>query len=258
MKKFVTALGAASLSALSLLFSSASAEAANLTLRSDLLTEFSKFVPSEGIPLDEQTLPKLDSSQLFWEQGVSDVEVYFINEAARFKNQLFFSANDGPMNEIFNNISSTQSIVSEDSGVLTLGEGRTLGSFDGPTQLSFFLKADGFNGGQKVYGADEYTGSIVDGQEINRDGLSHLIAYSYFDEIEQQEYTILGFEDLRGPFGQGSDRDFNDAVFAIRGIVADAETTEATSEPSTLLSLVSLLGLTAIAKQRSLKKSLNA
>ena len=65
MKKFATTLGVAALSTLSLLSFSASAEAADLALRSDLLTKFNaSFVQTEGLAFDELALPKLDASQL--------------------------------------------------------------------------------------------------------------------------------------------------------------------------------------------------
>ena len=255
MKKLASTLGIAALSTLSLLSFSASAEAADLGLRSDLLTRFSSYVQSEGVAFDELALPKLDASQLYWDQGVSDVEVFFINEGAGYKNQLFFSANDGPMNMIFDNISSTQSVLSESSGVMTLGEGKSLNNFTGPTQLSFFLKSNGYNGGQNFFGDDAYTGTSIDGKEINRDGLSHLIAYNFFDEVEQENYTILGFEDLWGTKAQGSDRDFNDVVFAVKGLTSNPDQPKETPEPSALLGLV---GLAAVVGKRRLKQSAEA
>ena len=255
MNKLATTVGVATLSTLSLLSFSGSAQAADLSLRSDLLSRFSQYVQSEGVAFDELALPQLDASQLYWDQGVEDVEVYFIDEGAGYKNQLLFSANDGPMNMIFNNISSTQSTLSEASGVMTLGEGKALNNFEGPTQLSFFIKSNGFNGGQNFYGADDHTGTVVDGKEINRDGLSHLVAYSYFDEVEQENYTILGFEDLWGSKDQGSDRDFNDVVFAVKGLTNSPDDPKETPEPSALLGLV---GVVAAVGSRRFKGGVEA
>lgn len=252
MNKLATTLGIAAVSSISLLSFSTSAEAANLTLRDDLLTEFSKFVQDERVAFDELALPKLDASQLYWNPNANDVEVFFIDEGAGYKNQLFFSANEGPMTKIFDNISSTQSTLSEASGVMALGEGKSLGDFDGTTQLSFFLKSNGYNGGKNFFGSDDYTGAIVDGQTINRDGMSHLIAYNYFDEVEQENYTILGFEDLWGSLEDGSDRDFNDVVFAVKGLSTQPNTPKETPEPSALLGLV---GLAAIAGRRRLQQN---
>lgn len=255
MNKLSTTVGVAALSTLSLLSFSSGAEAADLSLRSDLLSQFSQYVQTEGVAFDELSLPKLDASQLYWDQGVNDVEVYFIDEGAGYKNQLLFSANDGPMNMIFDNISSTQSTLSEASGVMNLGEGKALNNFEGPTQLSFFIKSNGYNGGQNFYGADDHTGKVVDGKEINRDGLSHLVAYSYFDEVEQENYTILGFEDLWGPKGQGSDRDFNDVVFAVKGLTSNPNNPKETPEPSALLGLI---GVVAAVGSRRFKAGVEA
>lgn len=255
MNKLATTLGIAALSTISLLSFSASAEAADLNLRSDLLTRFNSFVQNEGVAFDELALPKLDASQLYWDRGVNNVEVYFIDEGAGYKNQLLFSANDGPMNMIFDNISSTQSTMSELDGVMSLGQGKALNNFDSATQLSFFIKSNGYNGGQNFYGADDHTGSVIDGKEINRDGLSHLVAYSYFDEVDQENYTILGFEDLWGGIQDGSDRDFNDVVFAVKGLTSNPDAPKETPEPSALLGLV---GLTAAVASRRLKGSATA
>ena len=256
MKKLATTLGVAALSTLSLLSFSASAEAANLSLRSDLLTKFnSSFVQTEGLAFDELALPKLDASQLYWDQGVDDVEIFFINEGAGYKNQLFFSANDGPMTKIFDNISSTMSTKPEGDGVMTLGEGKKLKSFSGPTQLSFFLKSNGFNGGNNFFGADNHTGTIVDGQEINKDKVSHLIAYKYFDEVSKENYTILGFEDLWGTAEDGSDRDFNDVVFAVKGLTTKADMPKETPEPSALLGLVGLAAVVGNRRRKQIAKA---
>jgi hypothetical protein len=258
MKQLATKLGLVSLSVLSLLSVSAKAEAA--ALRSDLLTTFSNLVQKESVAFDELALPKLDASKLFWDGKTNNVEIFFIDEAAGFKNQLLFSANDNPLEMIYNNVSSTQSTLSESDGVLTLGEGKALRTFTDPTQLSFFIRSNGFNGGQDIYGDDSYASTTVAGQTVNGDGLSHLIAYNYFDAVEKANYTIVGFEDLWGELGatggknQGSDRDFNDVVFAIKGLSsknpADNNPTE-TPEPSAMLGLlgVALLGATQLKRQ---------
>lgn len=258
MNKLGAQLGVAALSALSLVsLSTSSAQAAGLSLRGDLLDTFSTYVQNEGAAFDELALPQLDASNLYWD-GEGDVEVFFIDEGAGFKNQLLFSANEGPLEMIFENISSTQSTLSSADGVLDLGEGRSITSFDGPTQLSFFIKSNGYNGGKNVYGSNEYTGKSIGGQTVNGDGLSHLIAYDYFDEVEQENYTIIGFEDLwgekdaTGGKNQKSDRDFNDVVFAVKGL--SYGNPEEVPEPSALLGL---LGITLLGG-KSLKRKLEA
>ncbi|MGC1308105.1 MAG: DUF4114 domain-containing protein [Phormidesmis sp.] len=244
MKQLAAQLSIATFTTLSTFTFATGAEAADLALRGDLLEVFSSYVREERMAFNELDLPELDASNLYWNGTVDDVEVFFVNEGAAYKNQLLFTANDGPMEIIFNNISSRQSILKESSGVLSLGEGRALSGFSGPTQLSFFLKANGFNGGKNIYGSKEFMNSTVDGKTVNPDGLSHLIAYNYFDEVDQESYTIIGFEDLYGPLKKGgSDRDFNDVVFAVRGLVEGKPEEKDIPEPSALLGLIGLAAM---------------
>ena len=253
MKKLATKLSLVTLSTLSLLSISASAQAA--ALRSDLLTTFSGFVQSERKAFSEIGLPKLDASKLYWDGNPSNVEVFFIDEGAGFRNQLLYSANDQPLEMIFEDVSSPQSTLSNRDGPLALGQGKALRPFFGPTQLSFFIRADGFKGGQDIYGSDAYSNSTVAGQIVNGDGLSHMIAYNYFDEVSKENYTILGFEDLWGELGatggknQRSDRDFNDVVFAVKGL--SSQKPKDIPEPSALLGLlgIGLLGYTQLKRQ---------
>ncbi|MEM6448715.1 MAG: DUF4114 domain-containing protein [Cyanobacteria bacterium P01_D01_bin.105] len=261
MKKLGTQFGVAVLSTLSLLsVAPSSAQAADLSLRKDLLDTFTdQFVQTERKAFDELALPQLDTSNLYWD-GEGSVDVFFIDEGAAYKNQLLFSANDGPLKTIFENVSSKESTLASDDGVLDLGEGKSLMSFSEPTQLSFFIKANGFNGGKNIFGADAYANTKVGGKDVNTDGLSHLIAYEYFDEVEQENYTIIGFEDLWGEKGatggknQNSDRDFNDVVFAVRGLTYGKPDSKEVPEPSALLGL---LGITLLGG-KSLKRKLAA
>ena len=254
MNKSGIKLGLAA-STLSLMTFAPSAEAAGLNLRGDLLDTFFGYVQNEGQAFDELALPQLDAANLFWD-GVDPVEVFFIDEGAGFKNQLLYSVNDQPLEMIFDNVSSTQSTLSDWDGALDLGEGRNLGTFDGPTQLSFFTRANGFNGGTNLFGANEYTSTTVEGETVNGDGLTHLIAYEYFDDVEQETYTIIGFEDLWGEKGatggrnQNSDRDFNDVVFAVKGLTEGAP--EEVPEPSMLLGMLGVAALGAKGAKRKL------
>lgn len=268
MKKLYIQLGLVTVSALSVMTFSTGAEAAGLSLRSDLLTTFNQLIQAEGVAFDELALPKLDNSKLYWDGNPNSVQVYFVNEGAGYRNQLLFGANDGPLEMIFNDISSPQSIFSEADGPLSLGQGVALQQFFGPTQLSFFLRANGFNGGQNIYGSDDYRNTTVGNQPVNSDGLTHMIAYNYFDKVAQENYTIIGFEDLWGELGasggqnEGSDRDFNDVVFAIKGLSArpPSSTTDPADipEPSALLGLlgVVLLGSAGLQRQSSQQSSL--
>ena len=233
--KRVTGLVAAIAASTTILAANA-ANAQSLNLRnerSDLFDAFNALVNEEREPFAEVSLQQLDSSMLFW-NGVDPVDVFFINEGAGFRNQLFFSINNGDQSVIFDDIASPESILSENDGPLALGDGERLGKYEGETQVDFFLKANGANGGTNLYGGDV---------EANPDGLQHLIAYNYYDEVEDQNWVILGFEDLFGEYGakggpnEQSDRDFNDVVFAVRGVTgAPVET----PEPSVVLSFLGL------------------
>jgi hypothetical protein len=177
---------------------------------------------------------ELDTSKLFW-NGVDPVEVYFINEGAGYRNQLFYSAYDDVGNQkasemIFSDISSKKSILSEHDGPLKLGEGVSLGEFEGPTQLDFSIKSNGKNGGTTMLGTNAAD---------NPNGLQHVVGFQHNDWI------ILGFEDIVG----GGDLDYNDVVFAVRGIQAGAPPAEDVPEPSALLG-IAILGMAGVATRR--------
>lgn len=264
MNKLGIKLGLAATTTLSLLAFSTGAQAAGLSLRGDLLSTFSStYVQTEGLAFDELALPQLDTSDLYWD-GASEVEVFFLDEGAGFQNQLLYSANDQPLNMIFENVSSQNSTMSNDDGPLVLGEGRTLAPFTEATQLSFFINSDGNRrSDSNLFGADEYTGTMFDGREVNTDGLSHLVAYNHFDEVEQENYTIIGFEDLWGEHGTRNsnmngydykvDRDFNDVVFAVKGLsIGEPEAPTEVPEPSLLLGMLGVAALGAKGAKRKL------
>lgn len=199
-----------------------------LSLRPELWDTFNSMVNKERQSLADSTLPLLNANSLYWD-GVDPVKVFFINEGAGYRNQLFFSANGGSSEMIFEDVSSPDSILANWDGPLALGEGRNLGSFEGETQLDFSIKANGYNNANgNVYGSNAAD---------NPDGLEHLIAFEYFDEVEKKNYVVLGFEDLYGTKANGSDRDFNDVVFAVSGIQQGAPAADV-PEPSILLGLI--------------------
>jgi len=271
MNKLVANLSLAALSTLSLLAFSPNVEAADLKLDKDLLDRFfADYFQNEGKAFDERALPQLDASNLYWDGGADSVEVFFIDEGAGFQNQLLFKANEQPLEMIFDNVSGIGSVMENTrngvkDGVMTLGEGKGLGKFDGPTQLSFFINADGNRGGTNLFGSDGFTGDIVDGRTVNADGFSHLVAYNYFDQKSQENYTIIGFEDLWGEKGHrkaednngydltGADRDFNDVVFAVKGLSQGAPPTPTdVPEPSLLLGMLGVFALGAKGAKRKL------
>ncbi|WP_035986218.1 DUF4114 domain-containing protein [Leptolyngbya sp. KIOST-1] len=199
----------------------------NLLEPSATLEELKKLINNEANALSQSFLSQyqLDTSKLFW-NGVDPVEVYFINEGAGYRNQLFFTAKDLNGNQtgggmIFEDVSSPFSKLSEKDGPLVLGQGVSLGGFVGPTQLDFMIKSNGKNGGTTMLGTNA---------AANPFGLQHVVAFQHKDWI------ILGFEDIVG----GGDRDYNDVIFAVRGIQHGAPPAADVPEPSALLGMVVL------------------
>lgn len=130
-------------------------------------------------------------------------------------------------------------------GAMELGDGKSLGSFGSGTQLDFFIRANGArNANGRIYGADA---------SQNADGLQHVIAYEYFDDVEGENYVIIGFEDLFGAHyddGGNSDRDFNDVVFAVRGVTGTRVSTAQAPEPTSILGLIGVAGALGLRRRR--------
>lgn len=199
----------------------------NILEPSTTLEELKKLINNEANALSQSFLAQyqLDTSKLFW-NGVDPVEVYFINEGAGYRNQLFFTASDLSGNQtgggkIFDDVSSPFSKLSNSDGPLVLGQGVSLGGFVGATQLDFSIKSDGKNGGTTMLGTNA---------AANPFGLQHVVAFQHKDWI------ILGFEDIVG----GGDRDYNDVIFAVRGIQHGTPPATDVPEPSALLGMLAL------------------
>ena len=170
---------------------------------------FQSSVQKERLELTGAHQVMLDPSKLLLKYA-HNVSAYFINEGAGFRNQLAYEATSATGQKtsslLFKDIASTESILSDSDGPLKKGDGVKLGNIAAGTQLDFWLKANGKNGGQNIFGTKT---------EANGDGLQHVVAYAY------ENYVMLGFEDLWGVKGasggknQRSDRDFNDAVFVL-------------------------------------------
>ncbi|TVQ07582.1 MAG: DUF4114 domain-containing protein [Leptolyngbya sp. DLM2.Bin27] len=198
----------------------------NLLAPSATLEELKKLITNERTALSQSFLAQyqLDTSKLFW-NGVDPVEVYFINEGAGYRNQLFFTAQDLAGNQtgggmIFEDVSSPFSTLPNSDGPLVLGQGVSLGGFLGATQLDFMIKSNGFNGGQTMLGTNPAN---------NPNGLQHVVSFQH------NGWIILGFEDIVG----GGDLDYNDVIFAVRGIQAGAPPADV-PEPSALLGMLVL------------------
>lgn len=225
----------------------------NLLEPSDTLSKVRSLVRGERNALSAEFLNRyqLDASKLFW-NGVNPVEVHFINEGAGYRNQLLYSATNGEgalikSEMIFNDVSSRDSILPNSNGPLTLGQGVSLGGFSGPTQLNFSIISDGFNLAKPGSGATASAMASYERQVARRtlgadptqnvDGLQHVVAFQHND------WVILGFEDIIG----GGDLDYNDVVFAVRGVQQGPPATDV-PEPATVISLlvVGLGGITTL------------
>jgi Domain of unknown function (DUF4114)/PEP-CTERM motif len=212
-----------------------------------LFQVFNSLVQIESFQLMDEELGvrKLRAESLRWAGGSESVDIFLINEGAGFRNQLFFTANGNEPQMIFSDISSKESGLPEIDGTMALGDGKSLGGFSGDTSLDFLIKANGLldpNG--YIYGANP---------ALNPDKLQHVIAYEYFDEVMSESWVILGFEDLYGEYStevNGSDRDFNDVVVAIKGVAGDSAETEDVPEPSAMLSLMVISGLMGVTRRR--------
>lgn len=179
----------------------------------------------------------------------SNVRVYFVSEGAGYHNTLGYNTEGTGVSEgapllVFPDASSSDSTFTD--GDTTLG-GRSdwvpllpgdfvdLGTVSAGEQLDFFLIANGVNGGNNVFTADD---------TVNPDGIQHVVAYA----LEGSPYLLIGFEDLLN----GGDRDFNDLLFAVDFGAAnvDAVIRLASPEPSFALLLTSALALTFLPRRR--------
>ncbi|TVQ63431.1 MAG: DUF4114 domain-containing protein [Spirulina sp. DLM2.Bin59] len=227
------------------LLTAGTAQAQTLNLKQDnpsLYNTFNSWVNAERLTIPENIVStiQLDPATLRWAGGADPIEVYFINEAAAYRNILEFTANGGPRQMVFSDVSSPDSIRPEADGPLALGQGVSLGSFTGDTQIDFLLTPT-FNGW-----TSRHTFSTQ--AEKNPLGLPHFIAKSFFDAATNENWVVIGIEDIDG---LKSDRDFNDVVIAVRGIVGTPIHQEKVPEPMTLLGLIGIaaLGATKVRRQ---------
>ncbi|MFE1747479.1 DUF4114 domain-containing protein [Coleofasciculus sp. H7-2] len=219
----------------------------------DIIEEFQQFVSPSGVPFSNPTAYKLDLTKL--KLGTDyNPRVYFLNEGAGFRNQLGFTATNGSTFQsglIFEDascgINNTECQGAANDGPLDIGDYVDLGNFSAGTLFNFWLKADGYNGGTYVYGADPAS---------NPDGLEHLVAYEY------KGHLVIGFEDLYGPLGateppnQNSDRDFEDTVFVVK-FPGLEKARKNVPEPSSVLSIlgVGAFGVSSLHKRKQQQKS---
>ncbi len=175
----------------------------------NLFSTFDAAVQQERLAVANPLVRALDISNLRLKSD-HDVKVYFINEGAGYKNQLAYESTNGSSYQkgmVFANASGYDTILPDGDGPLYKGDFVSLGNISAGSQLNFWLKANGYYGGQHIYGAD---------QAANPDGLQHVVSYLY-----NNRYLLIGFEDLYGDLwatgglNERSDRDFNDTVFVV-------------------------------------------
>jgi len=220
-----------------------------LQLTPEQLSTFDQYVQQERKAFTQLELSQIDPTSFKWSGAADSLEVYFINEGAAYRNQLLFSANGGALGTVFNDVSSTQSIIAEANGPLARGEGKSLGSFADGTVIDFFLNSNGYSRGDNLVGQtpDQVNGLLnwnflgADASK-NGDGLQHMIAYDL-----GQGWTLMGFEDIV----TGGDLDYNDTVFVVRGVTGTkVPGGVSTPEPSAMLSLAAAAALGLISRRR--------
>ncbi|MEM7553416.1 MAG: DUF4114 domain-containing protein [Cyanobacteria bacterium P01_A01_bin.84] len=214
-----------------------------------IVNDFQKFVQQERLEIPDNKLRKIDPNKLTLKNDY-DVRAWFINEGAAHKNQLAYeTTKDGQTTGkgmIFNNISCIADceLSNPDDGVLNIGDYVDIGTVLKGEKLNFSLKANGYNNPNgHVFGAPD---------QDNPDGLAHTVSYLYRDKDSGKDYVMIGFEDIFGPKENGSDRDFNDAVFVVdlgNGNVAGVP------EPATATAVLGVGALGALAGRRRKKKS---
>ncbi|MBT9315003.1 DUF4114 domain-containing protein [Leptothoe spongobia] len=183
----------------------------------------------ERLAIEESDLNPVSLDDVTWETGAENIEVFFVNDGATVRSQLFYSTDAGNnLETIWNDIASPGSLIPEADGPLALGEGQNLGEFASGTILDLFLKADG-----NLYGIDPTR---------NPDGEAHIAAY------ESGEFLLLGFEDRTGSL---NDRDFNDVVIAIKGFNHSQDDATDVPEPISTTALISMGMLSLIRLRHS-------
>jgi PEP-CTERM motif len=223
----------------------------------DLYNTFYGYVNAERNELKDASKYKLDAGSL--KAIGNSFDVFFITEGATYYNDLYYTENGGDLNLLTENVASddtslagfNNSLNSANGTKLDLGAGKTVQTQQGNV-IDFFLKSFNYWKGdasnwnvQGLWGAE---GAVIPnaGQypNLKQDGLQHIVAYDYFDGTDN--WILLGFEDLFGEKDpnnpESSDRDFNDAFFAVRGLTRSTPDPKPVPEPG---ATVALLGVAA-------------
>jgi Domain of unknown function (DUF4114)/PEP-CTERM motif len=219
---------------------------------------FKQFVNTERNALDPSIQP-LDLSKLTLQYD-HEVQVYFIGEGARNRNQLGVTATGTTQIDdtiLFDDIvcltdacatqkeykrPDLQSTTTLNGG-LEAGDSVSLGMIEAGTTLDFWLNKDGFI---RDANGKAHTRLTADASQ-NADGKQHLMAYNY------ENYLVLAWEDLLEG-DAGYDFDYNDVVFVVDIGEGNIPTPPAqTPEPSTAAALIGLsaLGMSRLRRKRN-------
>lgn len=212
----------------------------------DIIDEFQQFANTESSALDlsEIGAKTIDATKLTLNY-TQDVNVYFINEGAWFRNQLTASSTGTTeFNQmVFDDITCITDCAypgyrqvggrrfgTPDGNPLEIGDYFNLGTVEAGSTLDFSLISNGYRKrGTQTFSTDT---------SKNADGLQHLIAYDY------KNYLVLAWEDTF----RGGDLDYNDVVFVVDvgraniNEIADVPTA-ATPEPYHWVGGIFALGL---------------
>ncbi len=195
---------------------------------------FNSYINPEEEGLGQNELTALDPDALTWEAGVDNVEVFFINEGAGYINQFGYSTDGGEtITSIWDDVNTPNSFYDiNHDGPLALGEGVQLGSLGSGTVLDFFLTSETGN----VFGADA---------SENPEGQPHVTVY------QSGEYLLIGFEDQTE--AENSDWDYNDVVFAVKGLIDTDEDPSDVPEPATTAALLGMaaFGLVKVRRRQT-------
>ena len=228
----------------------ASAAPTAVQLEQGLLDQFNTdYVQDEQAFLSNASSLEVDLSTLTFADGADSIDIFFVNEGAGYRNQLSFTGGTYEDEMIFDDIASRDSVLREWNGPLSLGQGFSYASgLSAGDSVTFDLLSDGRS-------------DYVFGTGTNVDGLQHVVGYEYTDDLGEN-WIILGFEDLYGELdasgidaatgleNEGSDRDFNDVVIAVRGLSAESASVP---EPGMVMGLAGAAALGALRRRKSAK-----
>ncbi len=207
-----------------------------MTVPSDFLTRLAAALPEQRNILT--TNPDLISGDFGANVHLkkdADVYVTFIHEAAGYKNSLaYFTFPDDNIPTTRNGISETvifpNASYYNDGGSsagMHSGDTQKIGHYTAGTNVGFAVIANGFDsttgvttnptGGPPGGGAVYYT--IM---ALNPEADPTLRAHTVLLNDTKSGFVVLGMEDMNRSPGTGCDHDFNDTIYSVTSIPADA------------------------------------